>query len=333
MAASKAGPVIPGKVTIIIPLFNQEAFIRQCLESALAQTYKNFEVIVVNDGSTDCSRRVVQEVIDEYTREDSIKREAYFQALKDRNLDYPEQRRALWETYFPDGRLQTDSPSDDFTEAELIKRNKFFKEIKVRGIDDDHAKWQLWNEFFPDGEKKPPIVIDQENRGLSESRNRAIRAGDGEFILPLDADDYIEPTYLEKTVPKMSDRLIGVVATDMQYEGLLHNRIPPKGLTLEHEMRTNDLPVCSLIRREAFNQTKGYETIFIEVGGSSKVLGYEDWSMWLDILKRGWKVAVINEPLFHYRVKPVSMITQATKLHSGLVRLVHLLHPDLWPNG
>ena len=92
----------------------------------------------------------------------------------------------------------------------------------------------------------------------------------------------------------------------MQYEGLLHNRIAPRGLTLGHEMHSNDLPVCSLIRREAFNQTKGYETIFVEIAGNTKVLGYEDWCMWLDILKRGWTVAVVNEPLFHYRVKPVS---------------------------
>ena len=118
----------------------------------------------------------------------------------------------------------------------------------------------------------------------------------------------------------------------MQYEGLLRNRIPPVGLTLAAQMQSNNLPICSLIRRAAFEQTPGYETIFVEVGGSSKVLGYEDWNMWIDILKRGWTVAVVNEPLFHYRVKPVSMITQAKSKHQGLVRLIHLLHPDLWRN-
>ena len=97
MAEDKTRAIVPGKVSIIIPLFNQEAYIRQCVESALAQTYKNFEVIVTNDGSTDCSRRVVQEVIDDYTREDGVKREAYFQELRDRGLNYPEQRQALWE--------------------------------------------------------------------------------------------------------------------------------------------------------------------------------------------------------------------------------------------
>jgi hypothetical protein len=52
----------------------------------------------------------------------------------------------------------------------------------------------------------------------------------------------------------------------------------------------------------------------------------------LDVLKRGWQVAAVNEPLFHYRVRPNSMISQATQKHAGLVRLIHLLHPELWPN-
>lgn len=288
--------IVPGKVDIIIPLYNQEAYIRECVESALAQTYKNKSIIVVNDGSTDCSRRVVQEVIDRYTADDRLARENQLRELDEQNLNR-------------ESRVGSEQA-----------------EIDARRLD-------ISLKYFPNGEKIPPIVIDQENIGLSASRNKGIAAGDGEFILPLDADDFLDPRYLELTVPKMSDQAVGVVSTDMQYEGLLHNRIPPKGLTLEHEMRCNDLPVCSLIRRTAFEQTRGYEALFIEVAGSSKVLGYEDWNLWIDILKRGWKVAVVNEPLFHYRVKPVSMITQAAKLHSGLVRLIHLLHPDLWPNG
>jgi glycosyltransferase involved in cell wall biosynthesis len=50
------------KVTIIIPCYNAEAYIRRAVESAISQTYTNVEVIVVDDGSTDCSVAKVREL-------------------------------------------------------------------------------------------------------------------------------------------------------------------------------------------------------------------------------------------------------------------------------
>lgn len=49
------------KVSIIVPAFNAAATIKQCLDSLLRQNYKNFEVIIVNDGSTDGTSSVLAE--------------------------------------------------------------------------------------------------------------------------------------------------------------------------------------------------------------------------------------------------------------------------------
>lgn len=53
--------------SIIIPVYNQERFIRQCLDSIVTQTVKDFEVIIIDDGSTDKSGAIC----DEYARKDS----------------------------------------------------------------------------------------------------------------------------------------------------------------------------------------------------------------------------------------------------------------------
>lgn len=48
------------KVTIIIPVYNSEEYIERCLDSVLQQTYKNLEILVMNDGSTDQSLSIIK---------------------------------------------------------------------------------------------------------------------------------------------------------------------------------------------------------------------------------------------------------------------------------
>ncbi|MBT9050682.1 glycosyltransferase [Lactobacillus delbrueckii subsp. bulgaricus] len=50
-------------ISIIVPTYNVEKYIRTCIESILAQTYRNIEVIIVNDGSTDQSLEVISDLI------------------------------------------------------------------------------------------------------------------------------------------------------------------------------------------------------------------------------------------------------------------------------
>lgn len=49
------------KITVIVPVYNVEHYLDQCLDSLISQTYKNLEIIVINDGSTDNSGAICQE--------------------------------------------------------------------------------------------------------------------------------------------------------------------------------------------------------------------------------------------------------------------------------
>lgn len=48
------------KISIIIPVYNTEAFLKECIESILVQTYSNFEIIIINDGSKDRSAQICE---------------------------------------------------------------------------------------------------------------------------------------------------------------------------------------------------------------------------------------------------------------------------------
>ena len=56
------------QVSIIIPVYNVENYLRSCLDSVLSQTYKDFEVLMVNDGSTDSSGAICQEFAERDSR-------------------------------------------------------------------------------------------------------------------------------------------------------------------------------------------------------------------------------------------------------------------------
>lgn len=49
------------KVSIIVPVYNVEKYVKRCIESIIHQSYKNIEIIVVNDGSNDGSKKICEE--------------------------------------------------------------------------------------------------------------------------------------------------------------------------------------------------------------------------------------------------------------------------------
>ena len=48
------------KVSIIVPVYNVEKYVEKCLISIINQTYKNIEIIIINDGSVDNSKKICE---------------------------------------------------------------------------------------------------------------------------------------------------------------------------------------------------------------------------------------------------------------------------------
>lgn len=61
-------------ISIIIPVYNTEEYLRRCLDSIAAQTYKDIECILVDDGSTDDSGKICDEYSDKGNYSFTIKR-------------------------------------------------------------------------------------------------------------------------------------------------------------------------------------------------------------------------------------------------------------------
>ena len=141
----------------------------------------------------------------------------------------------------------------------------------------------------------------------------------GGAILFLDDDNWLEPTYVEKTVALMADG-VGIVSTDMHVFSEKEDSVVYTGLpSLDILKKQNVIHVSSLLRREAFIQS-----------GGNKNDVYEDWELWLNIVKLGWLVRNVSEPLFHYRHAETSLITQHSQRHEERIANMKRLHPEIY---
>lgn len=99
------------EVSVLVPIYNVERYLRTCLESLRMQTFKDFEVICINDGSTDGSRAIIQEFLDVDPR---------FRVIDKDNSGYgASMNRGLREAR---GRYVAILESDDFFELDALAR-------------------------------------------------------------------------------------------------------------------------------------------------------------------------------------------------------------------
>lgn len=139
----------------------------------------------------------------------------------------------------------------------------------------------------------------QDNQGVSAARNNAIKNSKGKYILPLDGDDMIAPTYVEKAVSYlMSHEDVKLVYCKARLFGEQNGVWNLPKYTYEMVLWKNIIFCTAMFRRSDYDKTKGYNV--------NMKKGLEDWDFWLSLLSKEDVVYQIDEILFYYRIKQVS---------------------------
>ena len=148
-------------------------------------------------------------------------------------------------------------------------------------------------------------IIDQDNRGLAEARNRGIRAANCDIFLPLDADNRLLPGFVEAALDVLArDRSIMAVYGDRRECGLRSGRVTVGVPDLTRLLCGNYIDACAVIRRDAWRACGGYDP-------DMPVQGMEDWDLWLSMLEHGFTLHRLDMETFDYRVRPGSMLSEA----------------------
>lgn len=225
------------KISVVIPCYNHGDYIEDTVDSVLVQTFNNYEIIIVDDGSTD---------------------KKTLQVLNEIHYKHPE--------------------------------------IKI---------------------------IHQPNGHLSNARNTGIGASHGEFFLPLDSDDVIEPTMLEKCYEEiLKNKKLGFVYTYVHFFGDINFVWKNQEYNFYDLLFFNHPTVCGLVRKKAWEDVGGYD--------ENMKSGYEDWEFWINLGEKGWYGKLLKKPLFKYRKHGKSMVEGARLNHDIIFEYMKNKHKKLY---
>lgn len=191
-------------VSVIITNYNYAQYVGEAIESVSNQTYKNLEIIVIDDGSTD----------------DSLDELGVYQS-------------------------------------------------KIR-------------------------IVTRENRGIVYTRNEGIDLSKGEFICFLDADDYLDKDYIEKTVNCAMKNKSDVVYTNFKKFGVETEKSDFPEYNLEELKNHNYIHISSLVRKSALSDIRFDE----ELSGKS----HEDWDFFLSLGSRDATMKLCKDVFLNYRI-------------------------------
>jgi GT2 family glycosyltransferase/glycosyltransferase involved in cell wall biosynthesis len=166
-------------------------------------------------------------------------------------------------------------------------------------------------------------VIRQENAGLPAARNAGIAASSGRFVVPLDADDELLPTYMERLRAELEgDPSVGFAHCWAELFGDVNWIWATRPYNPYTELLSNSVLQTAMMRRSAWDEVGGYD--------ESMRGGNEDWDMWLRFQEAGWGNRQVREPLYRYRKAGITMsVTNEARFEEGRER-IRARHPALY---
>ena len=147
------------------------------------------------------------------------------------------------------------------------------------------------------GNDKRFKIYHKENGGLSDARNYGMARAEGDYILLLDSDDYIDPSLLEKTYEMAMKNDSDIVCFDMIYVYDDHEAVNKVSMDKENDSY-KDNPGLIFIDHSANN--KIYRREFLKDKTFIKGLWYEDLATIPTWIAKANNVSYVNEPLYYY---------------------------------
>ncbi len=101
------------KIGIVIPAYNRERYLAATLESVLAQTVTNWEIVIVDDGSTDCTAAIAEEFVE---------RDSRIHLIRQANVGISAARNRGWQAVSPEADYLIFLDSDDVWKPQALEK-------------------------------------------------------------------------------------------------------------------------------------------------------------------------------------------------------------------
>jgi len=208
--------------------------------------------------------------------------------------------------------------------------NQTYKNIEIILVDDESSD-QATKEVIGDLIKNNYTVLQPKHSGLAGCRNFGLKASKGEFILFLDADDFIEPTCVEEMVSNAEENNSDVVYSDYTviHSAEVKHYIKTEAFSLEKELVANMFVATALIRKTALDKLIKKRGIAYD---EKMTKGYEDWELWISLAEMGCKFTNINKSLFNYVMANSSLVFTANKYQKEVMTYIFNKHKELFQN-